>query len=78
MTATQTQLEAVLNAAQTLLGHRQDSMDTVEEWAALARAVASCAGRKTADLLTPRDLEQVVEHEVPWDGATDGPLPDDA
>jgi len=77
MTATQQQLQAVLDAAQTLLGHRQDCMDTVQEWAALARAVATCTGRKTADLLTPRDLEQVAEYRVAWDEAVDGPLPAD-
>lgn len=76
MTATQAQLQAVLAAAEYLLGARQDQMLTVEEWAALARAVAACTGRKTADLLTQRDLEQVVEAPpVAWDEAVDGPLP---
>lgn len=78
MTASQAQLEAVLSAAEYLLGARQDQMVTVEEWAALARAVAACTDRKTADLLTQRDLEQVVEYEpVVWDEAVDGPLPTD-
>lgn len=76
MKATPTQLEAVLTAANYLLGARQDQMVTVEEWADLARAVAVCTGRKTADLLTQRDLEQVAEHPpLPWDEAVDGPLP---
>ncbi len=76
MQATPTQLEAVLTAANYLLGARQDQMVTVEEWADLARAVAACSGRKTADLLTQRDLEQVAEYPpLPWDEAVDGPLP---
>ena len=49
---------------------------TVEEWADLARAVAACSGRKTADLLTERDLEEVADYPpLPWDEAVDGPLP---
>ena len=76
MQATPTQLEAVLTAANYLLGARQDQMVTVEEWADLARAVAACSGRKTADLLTQRDLEQVAEYPpLPWEKAVDGPLP---
>mgnify|MGYP000742292791 CR=1 FL=1 len=76
MTATQAQLEAVLTAATYLLGARQDQMVTVEEWADLARAVAACSGRKTADLLTERDLEEVADYPpLPWDEAVDGPLP---
>ncbi len=76
MPATQTQLESVLDAAERLLGARQDQMVTVEEWANLARAVAACTGRKTADLLTERDLEQVAEDPpLPWNEAVDGPLP---
>ena len=76
MPVTQAQLEAVLTAANYLLGARQDQMATVEEWADLARAVAACTGRKTADLLTERDLEQIAEvPPLPWDEAVDGPLP---
>jgi len=79
MSATPTrdaQLEAVLTAANYLLGARQDQMVTVEEWADLARAVAACTSRRTADLLTERDLEQIAEDPpLPWDEATDGPLP---
>ena len=73
MAAIPQQLQAVLDAASTLLGARQDSMDTIDEWVALARAVAACTGRKTADLLTQRDLEQVAEYRVAWDVAVDGP-----
>jgi hypothetical protein len=74
--ATSTQLEAVVSAANALLGARQDQMVTVEEWANLARAVAVCTGRKTADLLTERDLEQAAEDPpLPWNEAIDGPLP---
>ena len=75
--ATHEHLTAVLDAAATVLAHRQQQMLTVEEWANLARAVAACTGQKTADLLTDRDLEQVTEHPpLPWDEAVDGPLPD--
>ncbi len=75
MQATHAQLEAVLAAANHLLGARQDQMLTVEEWADLARAVAACTGRKTADLLIERDLEDATEYGLAWDEATDGPLP---
>lgn len=57
-------LEAVLTAANNVLGARQDQMLTVDEWASLAKAVAACTGRKTADLLTDRDLEQIVPHRA--------------
>ena len=76
MNATTAQLEAVLSAAQHVLGARQDEMLTVEEWAGLARAVAACTGRKAADLLTPRDLEQAADYDLAWDQAVDGPLGD--
>jgi len=70
------QLEAVLQAALYLLGARQDQMLTIEEWADLARAVAACQGRKTADYLTDRDLEDIAErYALEWDEATDGALP---
>ena len=76
MPGTHAQLEAVFTAANYLLGARQDQMVTVEEWADLARAVAACSGRKTADLLTERDLEEIADDPpLPWDEAVDGPLP---
>jgi hypothetical protein len=76
MTATQTQLEAVLKAAEYLLGARQDQMLTIEEWVDLARAVAASKGRTTAEWLTERDLEDIAgPFGVQWDEATDGPLP---
>jgi hypothetical protein len=72
MTATpvpnrEAQLEAVLQA----------HMLTIEEWTDLARAVAACQERKTADCLTEHDLEDIAErYALEWDEATDGPLPD--
>ena len=73
---TQTQLEAVLQAALYLLGARQDRMLTIEEWTDLARAVSDCQGRKTADYLTEHDLEDIAErYALEWDEATDGALP---
>ena len=70
------QLEAVLQAALYLLGARQDQMLTIEEWADLARAVAACQERKTAEYLTDHDLEDIAErYALEWDGAVDGPLP---
>jgi hypothetical protein len=68
--------DAILHAAQDLLGARQDQMLTVDEWIALARAVAMRTGRKTADLLTPRDFEDARRYEVIWDESVDGPLPE--
>jgi hypothetical protein len=71
------QLEAVLAAAATVLARRQDGMLTTEEWVALARAVAACTGATTASLLTDRDLEDAAAAPaLPWDEATDGPLPE--
>ncbi len=76
MTATQPQLEAVLEAAQLLLGARQVDMETVQEWVALARAVAACTvDHQTADFLTERDLEHVADYKVAWNEAADGPSP---
>ena len=73
---TQVQLEAVLQAALYLLGARQDQMLTIEEWTDLARAVAACQERKTADYLTEHDLEDIAErYALEWDEAVDGPLP---
>lgn len=75
-TPTQAQLEAVLQAALYLLGARQDQMFTLEEWSDLARAVAACQERKTADYLTENDLEDIADrYALEWDEATDGPLP---
>jgi hypothetical protein len=81
MTATpvpkrEAQLEALLQAALYLLGARQDQMLTIEEWTNLARAVAACQERKTAEYLTDHDLEDIAERYVlEWDEAVDGPLP---
>ena len=75
MQTTRAQLEAVLAAANHLLGARQDQLLTVEEWADLARTVAACTGRKTVDLLIERDLEEAAEYGLAWDEATDGLLP---
>ncbi|QOJ16273.1 MAG: hypothetical protein HRU76_01085 [Phycisphaeraceae bacterium] len=70
------QLDAVLQAALYLLGARQDQMLTIEEWTDLARAVAACQGRKTAEYLTDRDLDDIAErYALDWHEATDGPLP---
>jgi hypothetical protein len=70
------QLETVLQAALYLLGARQDRMLSIEEWTDLARAVAACQERKTAEYLTDHDLEEIAERcALEWDDATDGPLP---
>jgi hypothetical protein len=70
------QLEAVLQAALYLLGARQDQMLTIEEWTDLARAVAACQDRKTAEYLTDHDLEDIAErYALEWDEAADGPMP---
>lgn len=70
------QLEAVLQAALYLLGARQDQMLTIEEWTDLARAVAACQQRKTAEYLAEHDLEDIAErYALDWDEATDGALP---
>ena len=75
-TTTQAQLEDVLQAALYLLGARQDQMLTLEEWTDLARAVAACQERKTAEYLTDHDLEDIAERfALEWDEATDGALP---
>jgi hypothetical protein len=75
--ATIDQLKAVLNAAEYLLGARQDRMLTLDEWADLARAVAACTGRKTADLFSEGDLADIAERvSFGWDPEIDGPLPD--
>lgn len=81
MTATQAHLEAVLKAAEYLLGARQDQMLTIEEWVNLARAVAAANGRKTAEWLTERDVEDIAEGnasgwDLAWNEEIDGPLPD--
>ena len=69
-TPTQTQLEAVLQAALYLLGARQDQMLTLEEWTDLARAVAACQERKTGEYLTEHD----TEYDDDWESE---PLEDD-
>jgi hypothetical protein len=70
------QLEAVMQAALYLLAARQDQMLTIEEWTDLARAVAACQERKTAEYLTEHDLEDIAErYALEWDEAADGPLP---
>ena len=80
MTATpapdrEAQLEAVIQAALYLLAARQDRMLTIEEWTDLARAVAACQERKTADYLTDHDLEDIAErYALEWDEAVDGPV----
>ncbi|MFO0787114.1 MAG: hypothetical protein U0573_12280 [Phycisphaerales bacterium] len=80
MTATpapnrEAQLEAVLQAAPYLLGARQDQMLTIEEWTDLARAVAACQQRRTAEYLTEHDLEDIADrYALEWDEAADGPL----
>lgn len=72
----ETQLEAVLQAALYVLGARQDRMLTIEEWTDLARAVAACQERKTAEYLTEHDLEDIAErYALEWDEDTDGSLP---
>lgn len=68
--------DALLHAAQDLLGARQDQMLTVDEWIALARTVAMRTGRKTRDLLTERDFEDARRYEVIWEETIDGPLPE--
>jgi len=73
---TQAQLEAVLQAALYLLGARQNRMLTIEEWTDLARAVAACQERKTADYLTEHDLEDIGDrYALEWDETADGALP---
>lgn len=69
-------LRSVLNAALNLLSARVDHMATIEEWAALARAVAACQGTKTSAYLTEQDLEQAARYEPDWDPERDGPLPE--
>ncbi len=76
MKATANRLDAVLTAATNLLVARREQMDTVEEWAALARAVAACMGGKTADLLPERLLRDAADYRLPWNEAVDGPLPE--
>jgi hypothetical protein len=68
--------DALLHAAEDLLGARQDGMLTVDEWIALARTVAMRTGRKTRDLLTQRDFEDARRYEVIWEESVDGPLPE--
>ncbi len=58
------------------VGARQDRMVTIDEWMDLARAVAACQERKTAEYLADHDLEDIAErYALECDEATDGPLP---
>ncbi len=75
MHATPDQMEAVVKAAEYLLGARQDQLLTIEEWIELARAVGAVRGRATADLLAPHDLEDVRQFSIEWNEQVDGPLP---
>lgn len=68
--------DAVLDAALSLLEARAAHMVTIDEWVALARAVARCQGMQTVGYLTDDDLDQVVEGEMDWDDQRDGPLPE--
>ncbi|CAG0985857.1 hypothetical protein PHYC_02019 [Phycisphaerales bacterium] len=71
-----TQLAAVLAAGTNLLAARRADMETLEEWLALARAVAACTDAKAADFLTQRDLERIVEGSpLRRTLAADGPPP---
>lgn len=57
------------------LGARQDQMITLEEWTALARAVAACQERTTADYLIEHNLEDIAgRHTLEWGEAADGPI----
>lgn len=72
----ESQLEAVLDAALSLLSARHDQMVTVDEWATLARAVAVCQGSKTAAYLSEDDLDEIaLRSAIDWDEAIDGVLP---
>lgn len=68
--------DAVLDAALALLEARASHMVTIDEWVALARAVARCQGLQTVGFLTDDDVDQVVEDEMDWDDQCDGPLPE--
>ena len=68
---TQTQLEAVLQAALYLLGARQDRMLTIEEWDALEHAVAECsepAANERTESLTVDAAKALVRSVVPMNG----------
>jgi hypothetical protein len=72
---TREQVESVLHAALGLLAARQEHMVTIDEWAALARAVASCQGCKTIELLADSDMDAISERaSMDWDDATDGAI----
>lgn len=68
--------DAVLDAALSLLEARASHMLTIDEWVALARAVARCQGMQTVGYLTDDDVDQVAEDEMDWDTDRDGPLPE--
>ena len=70
------QLEAVLDAALSVLRARHDQIVTIDEWATLARAVAACQGCKTSAYLSEDDLDEIARYSaIDWDEATDGVLP---
>jgi hypothetical protein len=70
------QLEAVLDAALSVLRARHDQMITIDEWATLARAVAACQGCKTSAYLSEDDLDEIARYSaIDWDETTDGVLP---
>ena len=61
--------------ALTIAGHDSDGSAGMP--ADLARAVAACTGRKTADLFSEGDLADIAERvSFGWDPEVDGPLPD--
>ncbi len=70
---TREQLESVLDAALGLLAARQEHMVTIDEWITLARAVASCQGRKTIEFLADSDMDAIAQRAgLEWEDATDG------
>lgn len=69
-------LRSVLDAAVTLLSARVHHMATIEEWVALARAVAACNDQKASAYLTEQDLEHAALYEHDWDPERDGSLPE--
>jgi hypothetical protein len=72
---TREQLESVLHAALGLLAARQEHMVTIDEWAALARAVASCQGRTTIEFLADSDIDAIAQRAgLEWEYATDGAI----
>jgi len=76
MTATKSQLDAVLKAAEFLLGARQDQMLTIEEWVARvatmlrtrprARMLTTSSRRSSAVMLSGSRVESAGIGVVPW------------